>query len=213
MPGPITCTEMYTCKLFGTKYWATNWQIVSIGIIGWFPRPSKIAAWRVPHESDMADPNAQEVQQYPHFLALKAGVKSGVQDRILTNAPVMPTVGGWPAPLPPPPPPPPAALSYPLFPHFPPFPSYPPYPPFQTRPSSRASSRPSSRAPSIVPTSPSIAPNESIDDDVSDYATDDFSDDDGGGDDGGDGGGVEEGDDVAWPKLTHNLLRHCKLHR
>ena len=32
-------------------------------------RPSKIAAWRIPHESDMADPNAQEVQQYPHFLA------------------------------------------------------------------------------------------------------------------------------------------------
>ena len=104
-------------------------------------RPSKIAAWRVPHESDMADPNAQEVQQYPHFLALKAGVKSGVQDRILTNGPVMPTVGGWPAPppapLPPPPAPPPpaaAALSYP-----PPPPSYPPYPPFPPRPSSRAS--------------------------------------------------------------------------
>ena len=50
-------------------------------------RPSKIAAWRIPHESDMADPNAQEVQQYPQFLALKAGVKAGVQDRILTNAP------------------------------------------------------------------------------------------------------------------------------
>ena len=64
-------------------------------------RPSKIAAWRIPHESDMADPNAQEVQQYPHFLALKAGVKAGVQDRILTNGPVMPAVGGWPAPPPP----------------------------------------------------------------------------------------------------------------
>ena len=37
--------------------------------------------------------------------------------------------------------------------------------------------------------------------------------DDGGSDDGGDGGGVEEGDDLAWPKLTHNLLRQCKLHR
>ena len=38
------------------------------------------------------------------------------------------------------------------------------------------------------------------------------SDDDGGGDDCGDGGGVEEGDDLAWRKLTHNLLRQCKLH-
>ena len=39
------------------------------------------------------------------------------------------------------------------------------------------------------------------------------SDDDGGSDDGDDGGGVEEGDDLAWPKLTHNLLRQCKLHQ
>ena len=38
-------------------------------------------------------------------------------------------------------------------------------------------------------------------------------DDDGGGDDGGDGGGVEEGDDLAWPKLTNILLRQCKLHQ
>ena len=40
-----------------------------------------------------------------------------------------------------------------------------------------------------------------------------MSDDDGGGDDGVDGGGVEEIDDLAWPKLTHNLLRKCKLHQ
>ena len=42
------------------------------------------------------------------------------------------------------------------------------------------------------------------------------SDDDGGGDDGGDGGdggGVEDSDDLAWPKPTHNLLRQCKLHQ
>ena len=43
------------------------------------------------------------------------------------------------------------------------------------------------------------------------------SDDDGGGDDGGDGGGVEDNklmtrNDLL-PKLTHNLLRQCKLHR
>ena len=50
-----------------------------------------------------------------------------------------------------------------------------------------------------------------MDDDVSDYATDNVSDDDGGGDDGGDGGGVEEGDDLAWPKLTHNLLRQWQI--
>ena len=33
-------------------------------------RPSKIALWRVPHESDMANPETQEVQSFPHYLAL-----------------------------------------------------------------------------------------------------------------------------------------------
>ena len=65
-------------------------------------RPSKIAAWRVPHESDMADPNAQEVQLYPHFLALKAGADSGGRNKILVsnNAQLPSSIGGvnFPAP-------------------------------------------------------------------------------------------------------------------
>ena len=70
-------------------------------------RPSKIAAWRVPHESDMADPNTQEVQLYPHFLALRAGTDSGGRNKILVgnNAPPSITIGGgganFAAPIPP----------------------------------------------------------------------------------------------------------------
>ena len=155
-------------------------------------RPSKIAAWRIPHESDMADPNAQEVQQYPHFLALKAGVKTGVQDRILTNAPMG---GGWPAPPPlpaPPPPPPPPPLS-----PYPPF-QYPPYPP---RPPSRPASRASSRAP--TPRSPS---DDYVSDYGSDYATDDGdenNENNEGGEEGGSEGGIEE---LAWDNNDHPEL-------
>ena len=156
-------------------------------------RPSKIAAWRIPHESDMADPNAQEVQQYPHFLALKAGVKAGVQDRILTNAPMG---GGWPAPpplpAPPPPPPPPPPL-----PPYPPF-QYPPYPP---RPPSRPASRASSRAP--TPRSPS---DDYVSDYGSDYATDDGdenNENNEGGEEGGSEGGIEE---LAWDNNDHPEL-------
>ena len=50
-----------------------------------FSRPSNIAKWQVPLESDMADPNAQEVQLFPHYLALKSGVSSDGRNKVLTS--------------------------------------------------------------------------------------------------------------------------------
>ena len=78
-------------------------------------RPSRIASWRVPHESDMVDLESQEVQSFPHYLALRSGVGKGNRDKILLrdNAfvgryplPSVPTGGTVGQSYPPPPPPP-----------------------------------------------------------------------------------------------------------
>ena len=46
-------------------------------------RPSKIANWRLPHESDITSASAQEVQLYPYFLATQKGTANTSVNRVI----------------------------------------------------------------------------------------------------------------------------------
>ena len=46
-------------------------------------RPSKIAQWRIPHESDVTSASAQEVQLYPYFLATQKGTANTSVNRVI----------------------------------------------------------------------------------------------------------------------------------
>ena len=91
-------------------------------------RPSKIANWRLPHESDITSGSAQEVQLYPYFLATQKGTANTSVNRVIdprnpstvNRVEIPPTIPSFPPttiPLfPPPPPPRSSTASTPYFP-------------------------------------------------------------------------------------------------
>ena len=102
-------------------------------------RPSKIANWRLPHESDITSASAQEVQLYPYFLATQKGTANTSVNRVIdprnlstvNRAEIIPTF--------PPPPPPPPTTTIPSFPPLPPRSSTASIPYFSSRASTPSS--------------------------------------------------------------------------